>query len=160
MADEQAGWEGGQMTMLFDVLRRYHQAYVHQHKMHVQPVGFTAKGMFAIKNLIDQVEKLVVRNAPNKELDMSIPPPSGYGDPMIYRRRRVYSRPPHITCNNHFLGDNVLVHAGWKGFGITQTCRWDQSPKGLKEYLHHEQVNAGDARPKARRFKKPIVVVK
>ncbi len=63
--------------------------------MHVQSVGFTAKGMFEIKNLIDQVEKLVVGNAPNKELDVSIPPPLGYGDPTIYRRRHVYSRPPH-----------------------------------------------------------------
>jgi hypothetical protein len=70
---------------------------VHLYKMHVQPVGFTAKGMFKIKNLIDQVEKLVVGNAPDEELDMSIPPPSGYGDLMIYRRRRIYSRPPHIT---------------------------------------------------------------
>jgi hypothetical protein len=81
--------------------------------------------MFEIKNLIDQVEKLVVRNAPDKELDMSIPPPLGYGDPTIYRRRRIYSRPPHITCNNHFLGDNILDYAGQKGFGITQTCRRD-----------------------------------
>ena len=128
--------------------------------MHVQPVGFTAKGMFGIKNLIDQVEKLVVGNAPNEELDVSIPPPLGYRDPTIYIRRRVYSRPPHITCDNFFLGDNVLDYAGWKGFGITQTCRQDRFPEGLKEYLHHEQVNAGDARPKAMRFEKPIVVVK
>jgi hypothetical protein len=91
---------------------------VHRHKMHVQQVGCNAKGMFKIKNLIDQVQKLVVRNA-HKELDVSIPPPSSYGDPTIYRRRRVYSRPPHITCNNHFLADNVLDYAGRKGFGIT-----------------------------------------
>jgi hypothetical protein len=63
----------------------------------VQPVGFTAEGMFEVKNLIDQVEKLVVGNAPSEELDVSIPPPLGYEDPRIYRRRRVYSRPPHIT---------------------------------------------------------------
>jgi hypothetical protein len=129
--------------------------------MHVRPVGFTAKRMFEIKNLIDQVEKLAVGSAPNKELDMSIPPPLGYGDPRIYRRRRVYSRLPHITCGNHFSGDNnELDYAGQKGFGITQTCRQDQFFKGLKEYLQHEQVNAGDARPKAMRFENPIVVVK
>jgi hypothetical protein len=61
--------------------------------------------MFKIKNLIDQVEKLVVGNAPNKELDVSIPPPSGYGDLMIYKRRCIYySCPPHITCDIHFFG--------------------------------------------------------
>ncbi len=117
--------KGGQTTMLFDMLWRYPQAYVHRHKMHVQSVGFTVEGMFKIKTLIDQVEKLVVENAPDKELDMGVPPPTGYSDPMIYRRRRVYSRSPHITCNNHFLGDNVLNYAGQKGFGITQTCRQD-----------------------------------
>ncbi len=50
--------KGGQTTMLFNVSRHYPQAYAHWHKMHVQPVGFTAKGMFEIKKLIDQVEKL------------------------------------------------------------------------------------------------------
>ncbi len=30
---------------------------------------------------------------------------------------------------------------------------------GLKEYLHHEVVDAKDARPKAMRFEKPIVAV-
>jgi hypothetical protein len=152
--------KGGQTTMLFDVSRCYPQAYVHQHKMHVQPVGFTAKGMFEINNLIDQVEKLVFGNAPDEELDVSIPPPLGYGDPMIYRRRCIYSHPLHITCNNHFLGDNVLDYAGQEGFRITQTCLWDPFPEGLKEYLHHKQVNARDARTKAMRFKKPIVGVK
>ncbi len=29
----------------------------------------------------------------------------------------------------------------------------------LKEYLHHEVVDAKDARPNAMRFEKPIVVV-
>ncbi len=88
---------GGQTTMLFDVSRRYPQAYVHWHKMYPRPVGFTAKGMFKIKNLIDQEEKLVVGNAPDKDLDVSIPPPLGYGDPTINRRRHDCSRPPHIT---------------------------------------------------------------
>jgi hypothetical protein len=31
---------------------------------------------------------------------------------------------------------------------------------GLKEYLHHEVVDAKDARPKAMRFEKPIIAVK
>jgi hypothetical protein len=57
-------------------------------------------------------------------------------------------------------GDNVLDYAGNRGFGITQTCRCDRFPEGLKEYLHHEVVNAGDPRPKAMRFEKPIVAIK
>jgi hypothetical protein len=45
--------KGGQTTMIFDVSRRYPRAYVHRHKMHVQPDGFTAEGKFELKNLID-----------------------------------------------------------------------------------------------------------
>ncbi len=54
----------------------------------------------------------------------------------------------------------MLDYAGWKGFGITQPCCWDRFSEGLKEYLHHEVVDAGDALPKAMRFLKPIVAVK
>jgi hypothetical protein len=89
-----------------------------------------------------------------------IPSPSGYGEARRYVRRRIYSHPPHITCDNYFSGNNVLDYAGRKGFGITQTCCCDRFPEGLKEYLHHEVVNAGDARPKAMRFENLIVAVK
>jgi hypothetical protein len=85
--------------------------------MHVQPVGFTAKGMFEIKNLIDQVEKLVVGNAPNKELDVSIPPPLGYRDPTFYRRRRVYSCPPHINATIIFWVMMCWILWGDRGLG-------------------------------------------
>jgi hypothetical protein len=90
-----------------------------------------------------------------------VPPPSGHGVLTSYTRRRIYLHPPHITCDNHFSGDNVLDYAGERGFGITQTCRRDRFPMGLKEYyLHHEVVDAKDARPKAMRFEKPIIAVK
>ena len=48
--------KGGQTTMIYDVSRRYPRAYVHRHKVHVRPVGFTAEGKFEIKNLIDQLD--------------------------------------------------------------------------------------------------------
>ena len=155
------GGKGGQTTMKFDVSRCYPRAYVHQHKIHERQDGFTAEGKFEIKHLIDQIEKLVVGGgATDDELNVSIPPPSGSGTPAFYWKRQIYSRPPHLTCDIHFSGDNVLDYAGSKGFGITQTCRRDRFPDGLKNYLHHEVVNANDARPKAMRFQKPIVAIK
>ncbi len=117
-------------------------------------------GKFEIKNLINQVNRLVVGNAPEEALTVTIPPPSGYGEATTYVRRCIYSHPPHITCDNHFSGNNVLDYAGRNGFGITQTCCRDCFLEGLKEYLHHDVVNAGDARPKAMRFEKLIVAVK
>jgi hypothetical protein len=146
--------------MLFDVSRRYPRAYVHRHKVHIRPDGFTAEGKFEIKYLIDQVEKLVVGNASDEDLTFTVPPPSGFGEPTTYTRRRIYSCPPHITCDNHFSGDNVLDYAGGKGFGITQTCRRDRFPEGLKPFLHHEMVAPGCLRSKAMRYEKPIVAIK
>ena len=155
------GGKGGQTTMMFDISCCYPRAYVHRHKIHERPDGFTAEGKFEIKHLIDQIEKLVVGGgATDDELNVSIPPPSGSGTPAVYWKRQIYSRPPHLTCDIHFSGDNVLDYAGSKGFGITQTCRRDRFSDGLKSYLHHEVVNANDARPKAMRFQKPIVAIK
>ncbi len=91
---------------------------------------------------------------------VSVPPPSGYGEPVTYIRRRIYTRLPHIVCDNHFSGDNVLDYVGKRGFGLTQTCRRDRFPEGLRNYVHHEVVNASDARPKAMRFEAPTVAVK
>ena len=117
--------KGGQTTMLYDVSRRYPGAYVHRHKLHKKPKDFNAKGKFEIKYLIDHAEKLVVGNAPDEDLQVMVSPPSGQGEPTTYMRRRIYTRPPHITCDNHFSGDNFLDYAGERGFGITQTCRRD-----------------------------------
>ncbi len=85
--------------------------------------------MFKIKNLIDQVENLVVKNTPKDELDMNIPPPLGYGDPTIYRRRHVYSHPPHITCDNHSTGDMCCIMQGGRGSGSPRHAVRMDSPR-------------------------------
>ncbi len=95
--------KGGQNTMLYDVSRRYPRAYVHRHKLHERPKEFNAKGKFEIKYLINHIKKLVVGNAPDEELKVVVPPPSGHGKSTHYTRRCIYMRPPHITCDNHFF---------------------------------------------------------
>jgi hypothetical protein len=103
---------------------------------------------------------LVDEQALDNNLIFTESPPNLCKPPTTYTRRHIYSSPPHITCDNHFSGDNVLDYASEREFGITQTCRRDRFLEGLKEYLHHEVVNAGDPRPKAMRFEKPIVAIK
>ena len=100
--------KGGQTTMVFDVTRRYPRAYVHRHKMHVRPNGFNAEGKFEVKNLIDQIYMLVDEQTPDKDLIFTESPPSLCEPPTTYTRRRIYSRPPHITCDNHFLGGQCI----------------------------------------------------
>ncbi len=108
--------------MLYDVSWRYPRAYVHRHKLHKRPKEFNAEGKFEIIYLINHIKKLVVGNAPDEELKVVVPPPSGHGESTHYTRRCIYMRSPHITCDNPFSGDNVLDYAGERGFGITQTC--------------------------------------
>ncbi len=100
--------KGGQTTMVFYVTRRYPRAYVHRHKMHVRPNGFNAEGKFEVKNLIDQIYMLVDEQTPDKDLIFTESPPSLCEPPTTYTRRRIYSRPPHITCDNHFLGGQCI----------------------------------------------------
>jgi hypothetical protein len=93
--------------------------------MHVRPDGFTAEGKFEIKNLIDQVEKLIVGNATDEELTIRILPPrgiSGVHEEISYKR-------PHITCDNHFSGDNVLDYAGQKDLESRRHCVGIDSPQ-------------------------------
>jgi hypothetical protein len=92
------------------------------------------QGEFEIKNLINQVKKLVFGNFLNKDLIVSVCPPYGYGEPTTYMRKHIYMHPPHIVFNNHFYGDNVLDYAGKWGFGLTQTCHHKKS--GGVEELH------------------------
>jgi hypothetical protein len=39
--------------------------------------------------------------------------------------KKIYSRRPHITADNHFSGENVMSFMGENGFGMTCTCRRD-----------------------------------
>ena len=74
--------------------------------------------------------------------------------------RKIYSVPPHIVADNHFLGDEVMDWLGRKGYGTTMTNRQDCFPKGLKPYLHHDKVVAGCPKAKAVHFAMPIVAIK
>jgi hypothetical protein len=37
-------------------------------------------------------------------------------------KKKIYAKCPHITANNHFLGENVMDYIKKNGFGPTTTC--------------------------------------
>jgi len=39
--------------------------------------------------------------------------------------KKLYSKRPHITADNHFSGENGMAFMGENGFGMTCTCRRD-----------------------------------
>ena len=75
-------------------------------------------------------------------------------------KKMIYSKLPHLTANNHFLGEKVMNYIGENGFGITTTCRHDCFPKGLKDYCHHERVPSHDKWTRVAWFKQPIFAIK
>lgn len=74
--------------------------------------------------------------------------------------KKIYSKLPHITADNHFSGENVMEYIGKKGFGITTTCRRDRYPPGLKDFVHHEKVASTDKRTRVARFEQPIFAMR
>jgi hypothetical protein len=73
--------------------------------------------------------------------------------------KKLYSKRPHITADNHFSGENVMAFIGENGFGMTCTCRRDRFPPELKRYLNHEKVPSTDKRTRVARFEQPIFAV-
>jgi hypothetical protein len=73
--------------------------------------------------------------------------------------KKVYSKPPHITADNHFSGENVMSFMGENGFRMTCTCCRDRFPPGLKRYFNHEKVLSTDKKTRVARFEQPIFAV-
>jgi hypothetical protein len=48
-----------------------------------------------------------------------------------WRRPRILHQQPHITWDNFFSGDEIMMYAAEKGFGLTMTCHRDRLPKGI-----------------------------
>ncbi len=74
--------------------------------------------------------------------------------------KKIYSKRPHITADNHFSGENVMSFMGENSFGMTCTCLRDRFPPGLKRYFNHEKVISTDKRTRVARFEQPIFAVK
>jgi hypothetical protein len=54
----------------------------------------------------------------------------------------------------------MMEYTAEHGFGLTMTCRRDQSPKDIPGKYFHEAKTNSNARPKAARFEHPIFMMK
>ena len=141
-----------------------------------RPVGFNQEGPAEIVCMVDAIEKLIKKpdlpatndgnngNEPDEydenddDDDEEIPHPSG--KLLKYKKKRIFSRAPHIVADNYFSGEHVLDYVGRKGFGMTGTIRRDRIPKLIKPYVHHTKVTNYDQKSRMMRFQNPIVAVK
>ena len=124
--------------MISDVSRCRPRAFVHRHKFHDRPPGFTCAGPNEVRMIAEQLEQMLKTDAN----------PNG-----IFHER------PHMTWDNFFSGDSIMHWLGQKGFAATMTCRRDRLPKDVpKKYFHHEK-GPSDLKSKVARFEQPITAV-
>jgi len=132
--------KGGQIVLVSDVHRIRPRAFLHRHKLHVKPPGWTAMGPLEARRIMEQLGSMTLGEPPR-------------------RTRQVFREKPHTTWDNYFSGDKISDWAGQNGFGATMTCRRDRLPIRGDEVLHKKKTDSGK-RPKAARFQQPITAVK
>ena len=132
--------KGGQTVIISDSHRIRPRAYMHRHKLHVKPDGWTAMGPIEAKTMLDTVKTMVHGEE---------------GD-----AKKLYMQKPHFTWDNYFSGDQIMDYAGEQGFGMTMTCRRDRLPKDVDgSYFHKDRTDA-TAKSRVARFHQPVVAVK
>jgi hypothetical protein len=93
--------KGGQIVIVSDVHRCRPRAYVHRHKLHKRPKGFTMEGPNEVRMIVEKIRPLIA------------------GEVAEEGRRQIFSEKPHSTWDNYFSGDNTMAHMGENGFPIT-----------------------------------------
>ena len=135
--------KGGQIVMISDVNRIRPRAYVHRHKLHTKPPGWTTQGPSEVRKIMEMITPMVEGQE------------AGYGG-----QRQIYRQKPHSTWDNFFSGDIICSWMGENGFGCTMTCRRDRLPKDIPAENFHKKKTSSDSRPKVARFHQPICAVK
>jgi hypothetical protein len=133
--------KGGQIVMISDVNRIRPRAYVHRHKLHTKPPGWTTQGPSEVRKIMEMITPMVEGQEP------------------LLGQRQIYRQKPHSTWDNFFSGDKIFGWLGENGFGSTMTCRRDRLPKDIPAENLHKKKTSSDARPKVARFHQPIVAV-
>ena len=72
----------------------------------------------------------------------------------------IFREKPHLTWDNYFSGDDIMMHAGQRGFGLTMTCRQDCLPKDIPSHFVNKEKAGTDIRPRATHFMNPIFAIK
>ncbi len=135
--------KGGQTVVICDVDRLRPRAYIHRHKKHEKPRGWTKQGPFEVKCILEDV-KNTVHGVDGDDND---------GDDL-------WDELPHFTWDNFFSGDQIFDYMGTLGFGALMTCQRDRLPSGVPADNMCKKKTSNEARPKGEWFNQPINLVK
>jgi hypothetical protein len=134
--------KGGQIVVISDVHRMRPRAYIHRHKLHTKPTGWTAAGPLEVKMMMEKILPMV------------------QGEENPEKLKQIFRVRPHTTWDNYFSGCKILNWLGERGFGATMTCRRDRLPSAVPSHHLHKKKTGTDYRSKAARFHEPVVLVK
>jgi hypothetical protein len=101
--------KGGQIVMVSNVNQIRPGAYIHRHKLHAKPPGWTTRGPSEVRKIMEMITPMIEGQEPE------------YGG-----QRQIYEQKPHSTWDNHFSGDIICNWMGENGFGCTMTCSRDR----------------------------------
>ena len=136
--------KGGQVVLVTDSGRVRPRAYIHRHKLHTLPTGFTRQGCGELHYLLNKVSDMVIGTAPSNSTS-----------------RKIFRMKPTTTVDNFFTDDRMMNWAGENGLGVIGTSARNFLPKSIKrEHLHHVKTAPTSKEAKVARFTKPIVAVK
>lgn len=154
--------KGGQTVMVSDVHRIRPRAYMHRHKLHAKPTGWTAMGMIEARTIMEKLSEMVsVTTESDSDSESS-------GDDLVDATnkqkgiyvKKIYRSFPHGTWDNYFSGDKIFDWVGQNGFGVTMTCRRDRLPADIDEIYLHKKKTDDSLKTKVARFYEPVVAVK
>ncbi len=135
---------GGQTVTLYDVNHQFPQTYSHQHSLVEK--HFTQQDPNELYDILKQVKQLTKDGQDEFQTK--------------YGRKDFVKGKFHVTCDNHFSGNNICQSIGKNGFACTNTIHIDCLPCQTKFLHHQKQIDTHSKRCKSACYKNPIVAAK
>ena len=135
---------GGQSVILMDCDRIRPRGVIHRHKGYKKAPGFTQTGPSEVHDLISKY----------------VLPEIGEG--------KLWSRPPHLTVDNFFNGDQILSWMGERGLGMLGTVARNKLPLGrdgnevckIESRFFHKERTEKKGKARVARMGNPITMVR
>lgn len=142
--------KGGQIVLCADADRIHPRAHLHWHKLH--KFNWSDTGASEVELALEQLG-LLVHVAQDETND-----PEAH----VNRPKPIIScKEPHVTRDDHFSGDEIMLFAAETGVGLTMTCQRGRLPKGIP-LKHWHKISAPVQTPCARaaQWEHPAVAIK
>ena len=134
--------KGMQTVIVSDAEYVWPRAYLHRHKLNKRYEGLSYEGPNEIRALWEE----------------GLKPLCQHNNSLI--GRAIFSQKPHITADNYFSGEPIMMYAAAEGFGFTSTVARDRLPKGVPSKYWCKKTTPSNTRSRHARYEWPIIATK